>query len=47
MWRRAFLIWYRVGLQGKFQLLPPAPPYYPIHRGKVHTRGNIRRFTVG
>ena len=32
---------------GEFQLLPPAPPYYPIHRGNIHTRGNIWRFTVG
>ena len=33
--------------QGKFQLLPPAPPYYPFPRGNIHTRGNIRSFTVG
>ena len=32
--------------QGKFQLLPPAPPYYPFPRGKIHTRGNIWGFTV-
>ena len=25
--------------QGKFQLLPAAPPYYPIPRGKIHTMG--------
>ena len=33
--------------QGKSQLLPPAPPYYPFPRGKIHTRGNIWSFTVG
>ena len=33
--------------QGKPQLLPPAPPYYPFLRGKPHTRGNIWTFTVG
>ena len=27
--------------KGKFQLLPPAPPYYPFPRGKIHTRGNM------
>ena len=32
--------------QGKFQLLPSAPPYYPIPRGIIHTRGNIWSFTV-
>ena len=31
---------------GKFQLLPPAPPYYPFPRGNTHTRGNIWSFTV-
>ena len=36
-----------IPLQGKSQLLPPAPPYYPIPRGKTHTRGNIWSFTVG
>ena len=36
-----------VSRQGKFQLLPPAPPYYPFPRGKIHTRGNIWSFTVG
>ena len=34
-------------LQGKSQLLPPAPPYYPFPRGKFHTRGNIWSFTAG
>ena len=34
-------------IQGKFQLLSPAPPYYPFPRGKAHTRGNIWSFTVG
>ena len=34
-------------LQGKFQLLHPATPYYPFPRGKFHTRGNIWSFTVG
>ena len=33
--------------QGKSQLLPPAPPYYPFPRGKVHTRGSLWSFTVG
>ena len=33
-------------LQGKFQLLPPAPPYYSFPRGIIHTRGNIWRVTV-
>ena len=33
--------------QGIFQQLPPAPPYYPIPRGKNHTRSNIWGFTVG
>ena len=33
--------------QGTFQLLHPAPPYYPISRGKIHTRGNIWGFAVG
>ena len=33
--------------QGKSQLLPPAPPYYPFPRVKIHTRGNIWSFTVG
>ena len=28
-------------------LLPPAPPYYPFPRGKIHTRCNIWSFTVG
>ena len=32
---------------GKSQLLPPATPYYPFARGKIHTRGNTRSFTVG
>ena len=32
---------------GKFQLLPLAPPCYPITRGKPHTRGNVWSFTVG
>ena len=32
---------------GKYQLLPPAPPYYPFPRGNIHTRGNIWSFTVG
>ena len=27
------------GWQGKFQLLAPAPPYYPFPRGKIHTIG--------
>ena len=30
--------------QGEFQLLPPAPPYYPFPTGKIHTRGNILSF---
>ena len=33
--------------QGESQSLPPAPPCYPFPRGKRHTRGNIRGFTVG
>ena len=33
--------------QRKFQLLPPAPPYHPFPRVKLHTRGNIWNFTVG
>ena len=33
--------------QGKFQLLPPAPPYYLFPRGKLHTRGNVWSFNVG
>ena len=36
----------RTGEQGKFQLLPPAPPYYPFLRGKNHTRVNVWSFTV-
>ena len=32
--------------QGKFQLLPPAPPNQPIPRGKIHTRGNLWSFTL-
>ena len=32
---------------GKIQLPPPAPPYYPFPRGKIHTRGKICGFTVG
>ena len=39
--------WNTWARQGKFQLLPPAPPYYPIPRGNFHTRGNIWSFTVG
>ena len=35
-----------VYLQGKFQPCP-APPYYPVPRGKIHTRGNAWSFTVG
>ena len=37
----------RISPVGKIQLLPPAPPYYPFPRGKIHTRGNIWSFTVG
>ena len=33
--------------QGKLQLLPPAPPYYPCPSGKIHNRVNIWSFTVG
>ena len=33
--------------QGKFQLLPPEPLYYPFPRGKIHTRGDIWSFTAG
>ena len=33
--------------QRKYQLLHPAPPYYPFPRRKVHTMGNIWGFTVG
>ena len=33
--------------QRKSQLPPPAPPYYPFPRGKIHTRGNVWSFTVG
>ena len=33
--------------QGQFQLLPPAPPYYPFPREKLHTRGTIWSFTAG
>ena len=33
--------------QGKFQLRPPAAPYCPVPRVKIHTRGNIWSFTVG
>ena len=36
-----------LGTQGKFQLLPSEPPYYPSPRGKSHTRGNIWSLTVG
>ena len=35
------------GVQGKFQLLPHAPPYYPIPRVKGPTRSNTRSVTVG
>ena len=35
------------GGQGKWQLPHPATPYYPFHRGKFHTMGNIWSFTVG
>ena len=34
-------------LQGKFQRLPPTPPYHPLPSGKIHARDNIRSFTVG
>ena len=34
-------------VQGEFQLLPPAPPYYPLPRGKIHPKGYIWSFTVG
>ena len=32
--------------QCKFQLLPPAPPYYPFYRVNPLNRGNIWSFTV-
>ena len=30
-----------VRVQGKFQLRPPAAPYYPVPKVKIHSRGNI------